>query len=78
MWLLFILYGVLVIIICIGAGFISNVVFNSSPEALSAVGITTIAQRNISQMTSVLFWVVFIPIAFIPIALFAGYSKYIF
>lgn len=70
-------YITFIIFIFIGGGYITNALFNSEPVQLVCVGINNETQLNIAKMSIVLFWIVFIPLSLLPIALFAGYGKYL-
>lgn len=63
--------------IYVSGSFITNVLFNTNKDNLQSVGITTDTQLNIGKITIILFWIVFIPLTLLPIALFAGYGKYL-
>jgi hypothetical protein len=76
-WFLLLSYIAFVIFIFIGAGFISDALFKSALWELEFVGIKDNTQLNIAKMTIILFWIVFIPLSLLPLALFAGYGKYI-
>ena len=70
-------YITFIIFIFIGGGYITNALFNSEPVQLVCVGINNETHLNIAKMSIVLFWIVFIPLFLLPIALFAGYGKYL-
>jgi hypothetical protein len=75
-WFLLLSYLAFVIFIYIGAGFITKALFKSADWELRFVGINNDTELNIAKMTIILFWIVFIPLSLLPIALFAGYGKY--
>ena len=72
------LYITFVILIFIGGGFITKILFNSSNTQLECVGLNNTNDLNIAKMTTVLFWIVFIPLCIIPLILCGGYCKHIF
>jgi len=76
-WFLLLSYVAFVIFIFVGGGYITNILFYSHADNLQNVGITTTTQLNIAKLTIVLFWIVFIPLSLLPLALFAGYGKYL-
>lgn len=67
------LYLIFVIFIFIGGGFITNVLFSKPIDELAIVGLDNEAKINISKMTIVLFWIVFIPLCMLPFVLLAAY-----
>ena len=71
------LYITFVILIFIGGGFITKILFNSNYTQLSCIGLDNKDQLNIAKMTMVLFWIVFIPLCILPLVLCSGYCKYI-
>jgi len=70
-------YITFIILIFVGAGFITQVVFNSNAEQLEVIGLTQ-SQANLARMSIVLFWLVFIPLCCVPFILFVGYGEYTF
>jgi hypothetical protein len=70
-----IIFITFVTFIFIGGGFITNILFNAGFDP-SCVGIDNINKLRIAQMTIVLFWIVFIPLCIIPIALGFGYELF--
>lgn len=71
------LYITFVILIFIGGGFITKILFNSNNTQLSCIGLDNKNQLNIAKMTMVLFWIVFIPLCILPLVLCSSYYKYI-
>ena len=53
---------IFIIFIFIGGGFISNVLFSKSADDLSHVGLDTGDKIRISQMTIIIFWLLFLPL----------------
>jgi hypothetical protein len=72
------LYITFIIMIFVGGGFITKVLYNSSDIHLYNVGIQNKTDLNIAKMTIVLFWMVFIPLCILPLIFIIGYGKYIF
>jgi len=72
------LYITFVILILIGGGFITKILFNSSKTQLDCVGLNNTNELNLAKMTTVLFWIVFIPLCIIPLILCGGYCKHMF
>lgn len=66
-WTLFLLYIVFNIIVIVGAGFITNSLFTSTDDQLEGIGITSGTQRDISKMSIVMFWILYIPLLIISI-----------
>lgn len=64
--IVFLAYITFVIFIILGGIFISNSVFQESMDNLRVVGIDTVDKRNIARMVMVLFWIVFLPLCFLP------------
>ena len=61
--------------IFVGGGFITNVLFNVGFDP-SCVGLDNQIKLNIAKMTIVMFWIVFIPLCLLPIALGFGYELF--
>ena len=61
-------YLAFIIFIFVGAGFITNILFNSEYDT-SGVGLNSNAKLNIAKMTIVMFWIVFIPLCLAPVGL---------
>jgi hypothetical protein len=61
-------YLAFIIFIFVGAGFITNVLFNAEYDT-SCVGLDNRTKLNIAKMTIVMFWIVFIPLCLAPIGL---------
>lgn len=57
-------YLTFLILIIIGAAFISNVLFNTDT---TCVGIDTTVKLNIAKMTIIIFWIIFVPMCLAPI-----------
>ena len=70
-------YLTFIVLIFIGGGFITKILFNSSPEQLDCINLSKKDDLNIAKMTIVLFWIVFIPLCILPLVLCGGYCKYI-
>ena len=56
-----ILYVAFISFIFVGAGFISNVLFNSEYDT-SRVGINTSTKLNIARLTIIMFWILCTPV----------------
>ncbi len=61
--------------IFVGGGFITNILFNVKYD-LSCVGLDSETKLNIAKMTIIMFWIVFIPICILPIALGFKYELF--
>ena len=61
--------------IFVGGGFITNVLFNVGFNP-SCVGLDNETKLNIAKMTIVMFWIVFIPLCILPIAVGLGYELF--
>ena len=57
-------YLTFLILIIIGAAFISNVLLNTDT---TCVGIDTTVKLNIAKMTIIIFWIIFVPMCLAPI-----------
>ena len=68
-------YVVFMVFIFVGGGFITNVLFNGGYD-LDAVGLNTQTKLNIAKMTIVMFWIVFIPLAILPVVIGLGYDLF--
>lgn len=66
---------VFAIFIFIGGGFVTDVLFNEKYDT-SCVGINTDTKLNIAKLSIVMFWIVFIPLCLLPIALVFGYELF--
>lgn len=60
-------YLAFAILTFIGAGFISDVIFNSTRDQLDQVGIDSNFKLGLAKITIILFWLVFIPLCLGPI-----------
>jgi hypothetical protein len=72
------LYITFIILIFIGSGFITKILFYSNNQQLACIGLNNTNELNIAKMTIVLFWIVFTPLCILPLVLCSGYYKYIF
>lgn len=71
-------YITFVILIIIGGAFITRVLYNSSDEELSVVGIDNTNNIKIAKLTIVIFWITFLPLSIAPLVFCAGYCKHLF
>ena len=60
-------YLAFIVLTFIGAGYISDVVFNSTRDQLDQVGINTNFKLGLAKITIILFWLIFIPLCLGPI-----------
>lgn len=60
-------YLTFIILTFIGAGYVSDVVFNSTRDQLDQVGLNTNFKRGLAKFTIILFWLVFVPLCLGPI-----------
>jgi len=63
-----VLYLAFITFIFVGAGFITNVLFNNEYDT-SCVGLNNNTKLNIAKLTIVMFWIVFIPLCLAPVGL---------
>jgi hypothetical protein len=70
-----ILYITFATFIFVGGGFITNVLFNVKYDP-SCVGLDNETKLNIAKMTIVIFWIIFIPLCLLPIAIGLGYELF--
>lgn len=63
-----IIYIAFITCIFVGAGFITNVLFNAEYDT-SCVGLNNNTKLNFAKMTIVIFWIVFIPLCLAPLGL---------
>ena len=61
-------YIAFITFIFVGAGFITNILFNVKYD-VSCVGLDTKTKLNVAKMTIVMFWIVFIPLSLAPVGL---------
>jgi len=73
--LLLILFITFITFIFVGGGFITNVLFNEKYDP-ECVGLDNKTKLNIAKLTIVMFWIVFIPLCLLPIALGFGYELF--
>ena len=71
-----ILYLGIVSFIFSGGVYISDVVFNSSRAQLEVVGLKNDTQVGLAKFTTILFWIVFVPLMFGPIVYFIAPKIY--
>ena len=68
-------YVVFMVFIFVGGGFITNVLFNGGYD-LDAVGLDNRIKLNIAKMTIIMFWIVFISLAILPVVIGLGYDLF--
>ena len=61
--------------IFVGGGFITNVLFNIGFDP-RCVGLDNEAKLNLAKLTIIMFWIMFIPLFLLPIALGFGYDLF--
>jgi len=71
-----ILYLGIVSFIFAGGVYISDVVFNTPRDKLAVVGLENNAQVGFAKFTTILFWIVFVPLMFGPIVYFIAPKIY--
>ena len=63
-----IVYLAFITFIFVGAGFITNVLFNNEYDT-NCVGLNNNTKLNIAKLTIVMFWIIFIPLCLAPVGL---------
>ena len=62
-----VIYLAVVVFILIGGYYVSDVIFNSPRDQLEVVGLNSNAKVGFAKFTTILFWLIFMPLMFGPI-----------
>ena len=65
-WITVVFYTMFLLCIAFGGGYLIKILFYSSTNQLACVGLDNEAYLTFARMTSVIFWVIFIPLCILP------------
>lgn len=74
--ILAVIYIAVVIFILIGGYYISDIIFNTPRDKLAVVGLENNEQVGFAKFTTILFWIVFMPLMFGPVVYLFGPKIY--